>query len=198
MKGKVIGLCGGSGSGKGTVGKIFSENDYLVIDTDKVYRDLTDKTSKCLDALVSEFGNVILNSEGGLDRRKLASIVFSDKDKHSRLNEITHKFVLEKVSEIINSAKKCGYKGYVVDAPMLYESGFDKECDYVVAVICDIETRIARIIARDGIPRDAAIKRINAQIPDSELVQRVDFVIDNSLDEASLKSQVYEIIDKVI
>ncbi len=198
MKEKIIGLCGGSGSGKGTVGRIFTENDYLVIDTDKVYRDLTDKTSKCLDALVCEFGKAILNSDGGLDRRKLASIVFSDKEKLARLNEITHKFVLKKVSEIIKSAENSGYKGYVVDAPMLYESGFDKECDCVIAVICDAETRIARIIERDGIPRDAVIKRINAQISDSELVKRVDFVIYNNSDLDSLKYQVCEIIKKVI
>ena len=80
---------------------------------------------------------------------------------------------------------------------MLYESGFDKECDHVIAVICDKETRIERIILRDNIPREAAIKRINAQITDAELISKADFVIENNSCLNSLKSQVDEIIKKV-
>ena len=198
MDKKIIGLCGGSGSGKGTVGKIFAENGYLVIDTDKVYRDLTDKSSQCLDALTQEFGAEILNFDGSLNRKELAALVFSDKEKHTRLNEITHKFVLERVIEIINLSERCKYKGFIVDAPMLYESGFDKKCDFVVAVVSDIETRITRIIQRDNITRDSAIKRISAQIPDTDLVKKVDFVIDNNSDLDSLKSKVCEIIKKII
>ena len=193
---KIIGLCGGSGSGKGTVGKTFSDNGYLVIDTDKVYRELTDTSSPCLIALIEEFGREILNSDGGLDRKKLAAVVFADKKKHTRLNEITHEFVLRRVREII-ALSKDKYCGAVVDAPMLYESGFDKECDHVIAVICDKETRIERIILRDNIPREAAIKRINAQITDAELISKADFVIENNSCLNSLKSQVDEIIKKV-
>jgi len=193
---KIIGLCGGSGSGKGTVGKTFSDNGYLVIDTDKVYRELTDTSSPCLLALIDEFGREILNSNGALDRKKLASVVFSDKKKHARLNEISHKFVLREVREKISTSLD-KYCGAVVDAPMLYESGFDKECDHVLAVICDREVRIERIILRDNIPRDAAIKRIDSQITDAELISMADFVIENNSDLNSLKLQVEDIIKKL-
>lgn len=193
---KIIGLCGGSGSGKGTVGKTFSDNGYLVIDTDKVYRELTDTSSPCLLALIDEFGREILNSNGGLDRKKLASVVFSDRKKHTRLNEISHKFVLREVREKISTSLD-KYCGAVVDAPMLYESGFDKECDCVLAVICDREARIERIILRDNIPRDAAIKRIDSQITDAELISMADFVIENNSDLNSLKLQVEDIIKKL-
>ena len=193
---KIIGLCGGSGSGKGTVGKTFSDNGYLVIDTDKVYRELTDTSSPCLLALIDEFGREILNSNGGLDRKKLASVVFSNRKKHTRLNEISHKFVLREVREKISTSLD-KYCGAVVDAPMLYESGFDKECDCVLAVICDREARIERIILRDNIPRDAAIKRIDSQITDAELISKADFVIENNSDLNSLKLQVEDIIKKL-
>ena len=178
MKRKIIGLCGGSGSGKGLVGKIFSDNGYFVIDTDKVYRELVDNKSLCLDALVSEFGGDILNDNGTLDRKKMASIVFSDKKKHSRLNEITHKFVLARVREMIKNSERDNWSGVVVDAPMLYESGFDKECDFVIAIICETNTRVERIILRDKITRDNAIKRISSQLSDAELISKADFILE--------------------
>ena len=194
---KIIGLCGGSGSGKGAVGKIFSENGYFTIDTDKVYRDITDNTSRCLDALVCEFGGDILNSAGTLNRKALADIVFSDKVKLRRLNAITHKFVLERVRDIITELPPDKYVGAVVDAPLLYESGFDKECDYVIAVVADMELRVNRIISRDGIEREAAYKRINSQISDDHIGALADFVIDNNGDLSMLKDKVLEIIKKI-
>ena len=196
MKKKIIGLCGGSGSGKGMVGNFFSENGYLTVDTDKVYRDLTTKSSSCLDALVCEFGKEILTAEGILDRRKLSEIVFSNKEKHARLNEITHKFVLGRVRKIINESQD-SYRGFVVDAPLLYESGFDKSCDFVVAVVADLEKRLDRIVVRDSIPRDAALKRIRSQISDDDLMAKADFVIENNSGLDSLKLETKKIIKKI-
>ena len=110
MNFNIIGLCGGSGSGKGTVGNIFSDFGYLSIDTDKVYRELTDNKTHCLDALVCEFGGSILSKNGTLDRKKLAGIVFSDSEKLKRLNAITHHFILDEVRRIIAKAKKEGFE----------------------------------------------------------------------------------------
>ena len=194
---KIIGLCGGSGSGKGAVGKIFLENGYFTIDTDKVYRDITDNSSRCLDALVCEFGGDILNSYGTLNRKVLADIVFSDKTKLRRLNTITHKFVLERVRDIITALPSDKYIGAVVDAPLLYESGFDKECDFVIAVVADKELRINRIMIRDGIEREAAYKRINSQTSDDHISALADFTIENNGDISALKDRVLEIIKKI-
>ena len=197
MSFKVIGLCGGSGSGKGAASAFFSKRGYLAIDTDMVYRELTEKRSACLDALVSEFGEKILNLEGGLDRKSLGAIVFSDKEKLNRLNLITHKFILDEVRRRIEKARIGGFCGALVDAPLLYESGFDKECDAVVLMIADLEVRIARIIERDGISRDAAIMRINSQKKDDELLPIVDFVIENNGERERLDRQVSDIISKI-
>ena len=194
---RVIGLCGGSGSGKGVVGSFFTKHGYLTIDTDKVYREITDNTSHCLDALVCEFGAEILNSEGKLNRQRLGQMVFSDKEKLNTLNAITHKFILERVRSIINDSENNSYIGFVVDAPLLYESGFDKECDVVVAVVCDVGTRVARIVARDGISSTAALKRINSQTSDNQISALADFTIENNGDTKKLEHDVTEIIRKI-
>lgn len=193
----IIGLCGGSGSGKGIVGSFFSKNGYLTIDTDRVYREITDNSSACLDALVCAFGAEILTSDGNLNRKALAEIVFSDKKKLDNLNSITHRFILERVREIINESKNEGYLGFVVDAPLLYESGFDKECNVVVAVVADFNTRIDRIVIRDGISKEAAAKRINSQSSDEFISSRADFIIVNNGDVKALEQSVNEIIKKI-
>ena len=93
---KIIGLCGGSGSGKGTVCEIFSKNQIPAIDTDKVYRELTSADSECLRELKKAFGNDIIAPNGSLDRRKLATIVFAGDNAASQLemlNKISHKFI---------------------------------------------------------------------------------------------------------
>ena len=195
---KIIGLCGGSGSGKGVVGSFFAKNGFLVIDTDKVYREITDNKSHCLDALVCEFGSEILTSVGGLDRKKLAEIVFSDKKKLRVLNSITHKFILDRVRSVIADSKNDGYVGYIVDAPLLYESGFDKECDCVIAVVSDVNVRVERIVKRDGISREAALKRISSQTSDEHISSIADFTLENNGDIELLERKVIEIIEKII
>lgn len=194
---KVIGLCGGSGSGKGVVGSFFTKHGYLTIDTDKVYREITDNTSHCLDALVCEFGAEILSSEGKLNRQRLGEIVFSNKEKLNTLNNITHKFILGQVRAIINDPDNSSYVGFVVDAPLLYESCFDKECDVVVAVVCDVDTRVKRIVARDGISGTSALKRINSQTSDEQISALADFIIENNGDIKKLERDVTEIIEKI-
>lgn len=197
MEFKVIGLCGGSGSGKGVVSSIFARYGYLTIDTDMVYREITNKKTPCLDALILEFGDKILNQEGGLDRKKLGAIVFSDREKLDRLNAVSHKFVLDEVRSIIENAKKEKYTGALVDAPLLFESGFDSECDYVVAVVAKTDIRISRIIERDDITKEAAIKRIASQTSDEYLISKSDFVIKNNADKKALESEVKMIISNI-
>ena len=193
----VIGLCGGSGSGKGLVGRILSEFGYFHIDTDKVYRDLTDNKSFCLDALVCEFGADILTDRGALDRKKLAEIVFNDWSKLKILNEITHSFILDRVREIIRDPKNDHYRGFVVDAPLLYESGFNKECDFTIAVTADAKTRIERVIKRDKITAEAAEKRIKSQTSDEYISALSDYTIENNGDCESLKAQLINILGKL-
>ena len=195
---KIIGLCGGSGSGKGTVASLFAERGVLHIDTDRVYHRLTSGKSPCLDELCGLFGEGILSADGALDRRALSEIVFSERGSEARamLNSISHRHVLAEVRRIIKDAEG-KYPAVIVDAPLLFESGFDEECDLVVAVTAKREHRIQRIISRDNITLEAAERRIEAQIGDSELILRADFVITNDTDVESLKGAVDEILTKI-
>ena len=197
---KVIGLCGGSGSGKGTASLLFAEHGFIAIDTDKVYHALTTTSTDCLRELVDEFGEGILNESGTLDRRKLAAIVFSDgadKQKHAVLNRIAHTHVLRRVRELISEYEKEGYAAVLVDAPMLFESGFDKECDAIIAVVADKDARVERIVSRDSISRQAALARIAAQLSDEYLIAHSDYTIYND-DISMLPDRVSSVAEKIL
>ncbi|MBQ8303190.1 MAG: dephospho-CoA kinase [Clostridia bacterium] len=197
---KIIGLCGGSGSGKGIVSKIFLELGIPSIDTDLVYREMTNTPGPCLNALVAEFGGSILTNDGCLDRKRLADLVFAENDsktKLKKLNEITHFFILNETRSRLAKFEQDGKIAAIVDAPVLFESGFDKECDEVICVITDRETRIDRIVSRDSISRDAAERRINSQMSDKELISRSDYVITNNGDISSLRPQIFEIAKQI-
>lgn len=194
----IIGLCGGSGSGKSTVGELFSARGYLNVNTDNIYHGLINAKSDCRDALVNEFGADILVGEA-IDRKKLSSIVFSDesKEKLKILNEISHKFVLLEVRRIISGLDKKIYHGAIVDAPLLFESGFNKECDFIVSVIADKSVRVSRIISRDGISPEKALERISKQLSDEFLIEKSDFVIKNNGALRELKGQIEIIINQL-
>lgn len=184
----LIGLCGGSGSGKGAVSQLLSSREIPVVDADAVYHRLTSHMSDCLAELASAFGDSIIR-DGALDRSVLRGIVFADKDKRLLLNKISHRHVLLEMRAEVARHIKEGASLVFVDAPLLFESGLDKDCDFIVAVIADRSTRIERIILRDGISRSDAEARINSQISDDALKERADYVVINDgslveLDEA--------------
>ena len=189
---KVIGLCGGSGSGKGLVCRFFDEFSIKSIDTDKVYHDLISKDSECTRELISSFGEGI-SSNSGIDRKKLRAVAFSSDDALRQLNRITHKHILAKVRTMIEEYKEQGYTGVIVDAPVLFESGFDKECDLTICVIADEKIRIERIINRDGISYEAAKARINSQISNDELINKCTYSIENNSTDQELRNGVADL-----
>ena len=197
---KVIGLCGGSGSGKGAVCELFRQKNIPTIDTDLVYREITGKRGECLTALANAFGMDIISADGSLDRRRLSEIVFSGEGCEGRLellNSIAHRYILDEVRARLTIYKSLGYPAAVVDAPVLYESGFDRECDCVICVVADYETRISRIVARDSISAEAAKMRIASQIPDEELIGRVDYVVENNSDFGELNIRLEAVLKQI-
>ena len=197
---KIIGLCGGSGSGKGTVSELFALHGIPSVDTDKVYRLMTEKPSPCLDALCEEFGNEILAPDGSLDRSKLRLAVFLGEDaaqKRRRLNEISHKFILGRTREMLCEFADKGCAFAIVDAPLLFESGFDKECDYILSVLADKELRVLRIVKRDGLTEADARARIASQKSDEELIKLSDYTIVNNGDISELRSQVLKVVEQI-
>ena len=197
---RIIGLCGGSGSGKGAVSECLSACGIPCIDLDKVYHELISTKTTCLEEIVSEFGDSIVSVSGTLDRKALAAIVFCGygcESRLARLNEITHKHVIAEAERIISDLASRGCDCVAVDAPLLFESGYDKRCDLTVAVVADRGLRIERIASRDGISAEQAENRINSQIADAELVERADYVIYNNGSKEELSASVGELLNKI-
>ena len=184
---KVIGLCGGSGAGKGTVCSIFAELGIPSIDTDKLYHALISTDSECTKELVSAFGNDVY-ANPGIDRKALRSVVFSSPDNLALLNNITHKHILASVRGLIDKADNV--RAIIIDAPLLFESGFDKECDVTICVIANEDVRIERITKRDGITPEIAKVRISSQIPNEKLVKMCDHAILNNSDANELRKRI--------
>ena len=187
---KVVGLCGQSGAGKGLVCRFFSELNIKCIDTDKVYHDIISTDSECAKELIDFFGSSIY-ANPGINRKELAKVAFLSSEHLKKLNEITHKHILNDVRVTIKKLEtENQYDGIIIDAPLLFESGFDAECDTTIAVVCDDEHKISRIMERDGITRDIALNRISSQIPDSSLENKCAYIIDNNSTAESLKEKV--------
>ena len=170
---RIIGVTGPIGAGKSYVTGLFKKEGFKTIDSDRVYHILTNKKTPLTDEIASEFGQGVLNTDGSLNRAELSKIVFNDKQKLQRLNEITHQKV---IAYILNKCKLNFEKGEcttVVEVPMMFESGFDKHCSDVICVVADEDTRIKRIMKRNGFSEDEAKKRIKNQ-------KNIEFYIENS------------------
>ena len=194
-----IGICGSSGSGKGYVCKLLSTYGYKWIDTDRVYRDLATPKSECVRELKEYFGDSILNPDGSLNRKELSKSVFegeSSKERLNQLNKITHFHIRKETERIIKESEQNGYKGVLIDAPVLFESGFDKMCDVTLCVTAPQETKLQRIMSRDGITYEKASARISSQLTDSELRERCDYEIDNSA-IANVEAQISDLVARL-
>lgn len=191
---KIIGLTGPSGSGKGTAARILELHGIPTIDTDGVYRKILIPPSNCLDELKDTFGKEVIGADGTLDRKALAAVVFSDREKLSLLNSVTHKYILERTKKRIAYRRRCGAPAVTVDAPALFESGFEVYCDFVVAVIAERDARVARIMQRDGLERAAAQRRVDGQLPDQFYTSRSKYIIRNDGSSEQLEEAVLDIL----
>ena len=187
----IIGLTGPTGAGKGTFSQIavraFGAEH---IDTDKIARQVVEPGSAGLAALVGYFGNGILRADGSLDRKKLAAIVFSDRSKLAALNGITHPLVEKEVEKRLADARERLCPFAVIDAPLLFESGEDKLCDVTVGILADEQTRLLSILARDGIDREAAEKRLSAAKSNEYFRERCGYILENDSDQAAFEAQI--------
>ena len=190
----VIGLTGPTGAGKGAVAAIFEGYGIPVINADRVYHELITPPSSCLQELVEAFGKEILLPDGSLNRRTLASMVFSDPSAQELLNTITHRYVMEEIKTRMERLRREGVPVAVLDAPQLFEAGAHKACGAVISVLADRQTRLERIMHRDSITADAAMRRILAQKSDEFFKTHSDYIIENSGNIELLAPQVHRIL----
>ena len=191
-----IGLTGPSGAGKGVVSDIMRQMGFQVIDADKVYHDIILPPSECLNELVLNFGNSILSFDGMLDRSALASIVFSDNgaDKLELLNSITHKYVVNKIRGMIYCTCSVMPSACVIDAPLLIESGLNRDCLFTIGILADKEKRAERIAVRDGISKERALARIDSQKNNEFYISECDYIVYNDSDIGTLRENVISIL----
>lgn len=176
----VYGLTGGTGSGKTTVANYLTEMGYKVIDADVIARSLTEPGSKVLWQLAENFGSEIIAEDGTLIRKKLGDIVFNNKEKLQQLNDIMGPSMDAAFKEALDSAiLEDPYSKVFFDAPTLYESGREYMVDKVWVVAAGLETRIKRIMERDGLSREQVLARMENQLPEEEKIRRADVVIYN-------------------
>ncbi len=189
----ILGITGPTGSGKSLLCQTLSAHCIPVLDADEIYHGLLLPPSPCLDALRSAFGNEIFLKDGSLHRPALSDLVFHDKAKLELLNHTVLGFVLNQLRAEIRELERKGYTHVAVDAPTLFESGFDRECHRVIAVLASPELRLERILRRDGIDRSRAAARIAAQKEDAFYESRSDAVLYNNGDPQDLVCQIEEL-----
>ncbi len=185
----VIGITGGSGSGKSSVVSELEKDGFYVIDADEVARFVVRIDMPAYNEIREYFGKDVFFKNGELNRKKLGEIVFSDKEKLEKLNKITHKHIYKEIKKRIENNKD---RNIVIDAALLKKGGLMEFCEVSVAIVADKDARIERIMNRDNLSYEAAKNRINSQVSDDTYKEYCDFVFDNSKgkDIKSLKNEV--------
>lgn len=194
---RVIGVTGGIGSGKSTVSRILYDLGARVIDADLIAREVTSKSGKAYEEILDYFGREILDEKENIDRKKLAGIVFKHFDKLKVLNRITHKYITENILKTLERLKNDDESDVVViDAPIPIEHGFIDVTDEIWVVTADIETRVKRIMERNGFTREEALNRINSQWKNEDYLKIADEVIYNNGSIEELEKTVVKLFFK--
>ncbi len=182
-----IGLTGGIGSGKSTVSALLAQRGAVVVDADRIAREVLEPGTPGLAQVVDAFGEAVLATDGSLDRQALAAIVFADPDARAELDGIVHPLVRARTAELVAAVPE----GSVVvnDVPLLVETGQQGSYDLVLVVAADPETRVSRLVHR-GLTAEDARARIAAQASDEQRRAVADVVLDNSGTREQLAEQV--------
>jgi dephospho-CoA kinase len=193
-----VGVTGGIGSGKSTVCKLFAQMGRVVISADEIARELTATNDDIKAAIRETFGDAVFHSNGALNRKALAEVVFNNQEAKEKLNAIIHPLVFETIEERINALKPSQRSPYVIiEAALIYESRMDDDMHYVIVVDAKEELRIERVMERDEVDRAAVLARIRSQMNVQEKVELADFVIVNEGTEADLIERV-AFIDRLL
>jgi len=185
----IIGLTGGSGTGKTHALGLFAQMGAMVLDCDGLYHQMLEQNKQMVREIGAAFPSVVANDT--VNRRALGQIVFGDAAALLHLNSITHPHVRGAVEDKIKEAQEAGASVFVIEAVALFESSLAKLCDKTIALIAPREVRIRRIVEREGCETVYATKRVDAQQADEFYQKQADVVIENNQDDTQkLKGQL--------
>ena len=194
---KVIGLTGGIGTGKSTVSAYLKQKNIPVVDADQIAREITAPGSPVLDDIRALLGDDVFFEDGTMDRQKVASIIFSNQEILSAYEALTTAEAVRRcISELDEYRQQGMYEMAVLDAPLLFECGLESQTDEDWVVDADLEVRISRVMARDGISRQAIMDRIHRQMSSEKKRELADFVIDNSGSLDELHVQIDQLLER--
>ncbi|MFZ3571194.1 dephospho-CoA kinase [Streptomyces sp. BH097] len=186
-----VGLTGGIGAGKSEVSRLLVERGAVLIDADRIAREVVEPGTEGLAAVVEAFGDEVLAADGSLDRPKLGSVVFADSDKLATLNKIVHPLVGTRSAELEAAA---GPDSVVVhDVPLLTENGLAPLYDLVIVVDASPETQLDRLTRLRGMSEEDARARMAAQATREKRLEIADIVIDNDVPLERLRARVDEV-----
>lgn len=185
---KVLGITGGTGSGKTTVLQVLQDHGAAVLDCDRIYYELLQTSENFRRELEETFGEVFL-PDGSLNRKKLGKLVFGDEKSLRKLNTLIYYYMGLEVRRRLSALKQEGRELAAIDAVNLIDSGLGELCNWNVAVTAPAEVRLARIMARDGIDREYALSRIQAQPPEEYYTKHCHKVLCNHGTAEELRQQ---------
>ena len=193
MKPYIIGLTGGIASGKTAAGRVFERLGAKIIDADVVSREVVRSGSEGFGRIKELFPDCI--TDGELDRARLKSIVFSDKEKLELLNAATWELIGREISRRISELSESDVAVLIV--PLLFESGLWRLADAVVTVSADESLRLKRVTERDGVSEETALSIIRSQTDENERVKRSDYVLDGNGDVTALEKSAAELYGEI-
>ncbi len=191
---RIIGLTGQSGAGKSTVSGIFSEEGFPTINADEISH-MVSRNQDFLGEVSKLFPECV--TENGLERQKLAGIVFCDSEKLKAYTDIIFPYISREIFRRIESFKAEGKRLVLLDAPTLFESDLNDICSSVVSVIAPMELKIQRVLERDGIPVEMVRSRLGSQKSDDMFISKSQFTIVNNSDIDSLREKTLSVIEEL-
>lgn len=194
-----VGLTGSIAVGKSFVSSVLAELGCAVLDADQTAREVVAADSTGLRAVVEAFGVGVLGNDGTLNRARLGSIVFADEVKRQLLNSILHPLIIAAQDEWVRGREREDPRGVaVVDAALMIESGSYRRFDKLIVVHCEEAVQLARLMGRDGLTREEAVRRIDAQMPQREKMRHADYLVDTSGTFDETRAQVIKLYAELL
>ena len=189
-----VGLTGGIATGKTSVAEMFKKKGAYIIDFDALTHKVQEPRLPVWQAIFDFFGREILNDDETINRGKLGNIVFQDKIKLAKLNEIVHPFLFKEWRHYISEIQKKTPDAIVIsDMPLLIEAGVRKFVDLIVLVYASPSLQVERLIMRNGCTREESLRRIASQLPIDDKIPYADILVDNSSSLESARQKVDEV-----